>query len=300
MAPQAGIASPVRVPAPGRGLRRRRVTNRALWVACSIALALVVLPVVSVVGGVMSRALVHWHWSVLTTTTSGTGGGLANAIGGTFVIIIGVALVAGTVGVAGGIYLAEFSFGHSASLLRGASEVLSGVPSILMGYVGYITLVVAFHWGFSLSAALIVLSAMVVPYIVKSTEVALRQVPTAYREGAEALGVRTGYTLRKLVVRPALPGIVTGMIVAIAIALGETAPLLYTAGWSDHFPTAALTHAPIAYLPYVVYVFYNEPYASAHELANLAALVLIVLLVVLIVAARLIVSVTQRHSPDRP
>lgn len=300
MASPSATASPVRPPAPGRGLRRRRVTNRALWVACSIALVLVVLPVVSVVGGVMSRALVHWHWSVLTTTTSGTGGGLANAIVGTFVIIIGVALAAGTVGVAGGIYLAEFSFGRSASLLRGASEVLSGVPSILMGYVGYITLVVAFHWGFSLSAALIVLSAMVIPYIVKSTEVALRQVPTAYREGAEALGVRTSFTLRKLVVRPALPGIVTGLIVAIAIALGETAPLLYTAGWSDHFPTAALTHAPVAYLPYVVYVFYNEPYASAHELSNLAALVLIVLLVVLIVAARLIVSVTQRHSPDRP
>jgi phosphate transport system permease protein len=282
------------------GLRRRRAANWALWGACGVALVLVVIPVVWIIAGVASRALGHWHWSVLTKTTVGQGGGLANAIVGTFVIVICVAIVAGAIGVCGGVYLAEFAKERRGSFLRGASEVLAGIPSIVLGYVGYITLVVAFHWGFSLAAALVVLSIMVMPYIVKSTEVALRNVPTAYREGAEALGMRSGYTLRKLVIRPALPGVATGLIVALAIAIGETAPLLFTAGWSDHLPTLHLTHAQIGYLPYVVYEFYNYPSASSHQLSNLAALLLIVIVLLLIVVARLVVSMTQRYSPDRP
>ncbi|MHB8329504.1 MAG: phosphate ABC transporter permease PstA [Acidimicrobiales bacterium] len=279
---------------------RRRLFDRVVWASCALALVLVVVPVVSVVSGVLERALSHWHWSVLTKTTVGTGGGLANAIVGTIVIVAGVAVIAGALGVAGGVYVAEFCPERRGAFLRGASEVLAGVPSIVLGYVGYITLVVALHWGFSLSAALIVLSVMVVPYVAKSTEAALRLVPTAYREGGEALGMPSPKVLRALVLRPALPGITTGLIVALAIAVGETAPLLYTAGWSDHFPAAHLTHAPVGYLPYVVYTFYNEPYASAHQLSNLAALLLIIMVLLLIVVARVIVAVTQRHSPDRP
>jgi phosphate transport system permease protein len=281
-------------------LRRRRTANGSLWAACAVCLALVVAPVVWILEGVVTKALAHWHWSVLTKTTVGQGGGLANAIVGTLLIVLGVAILTGVVGIAGGAYLAEFTSERRGAFLRGASEVLAGIPSIVLGYVGYITLVFSLHWGFSLGAALIVLSVMVVPYVMKSTEVALRNVPTAYREGGEALGMRSGYTLRKLVLRPALPGVATGLIVALAIALGETAPLLYTAGWNAHFPSLALTHSPVGYLPYAVYSFYNYPYASSKQLSNLAALLLIVLVLLLIVVARIIVSVTQRHAPDRP
>jgi phosphate transport system permease protein len=162
-------------------------------------------------------------------------------------------------------------------------------------------LVVEFHWGYSLAAALIVLSVLVVPYVTKTTEVAIRQVPTSYREGGEALGLSSGYILRKVVLRPALPGIATGIIVAIAIAMGETAPLLYTAGFNNSLPAAPwhLTHNPVGYLTYIVWTFFDEPYNSAHELANQAALLLLVLVVVLILIARVIVAVTQRHAPDR-
>ncbi len=291
---------------PGTGRRRRRrgvlarrtAVDRALWALCALAALCVVVPVVSLLGSIVARAASSWRWDVLTGTTSGNGGGLANAIVGTLVLVVGVAVIAGMVGVAGGVFLAEFRPEGRGGLLRGASEVLSGIPSIVMGYVGYVTLVVAFHWGFSLGAALAVLSVLVVPYIVKSTEVALRQVPTSYREGGEALGMPATRVLRSLVLKPALPGIVTGLVVAVAIALGETAPLLYTAGWSDRFPTLQLTHAPIAYLPYAVYTFYNDPAASAHRLSAAAALVLVLLVLVLIVVARVLVALTQRHAPD--
>jgi phosphate transport system permease protein len=282
-------------------LRRRRATNRVAWALAAIALALVLVPVVSIVGGIILRAVPHWQWNAFSTYTQGTGGGFLNAIVGTGEIALGVAILAGIVGIAGGIYLAEFCTDGRGSLIRGASEVLSGVPSIVFGYVGYVSFVVAFHWGYSLGSALIILSVLVVPYVTKTTEVAIRNVPTSYREGGEALGMRSGYMLRKIVVRPAMPGIATGIIVAIAIAMGELAPLLYTAGFNNGLPGAPwhLTHNPVGYLTYIVWTFYDEPYNSAHQLANQAALLLVILVVFLILISRIILAITQRHSPER-
>jgi phosphate transport system permease protein len=295
------VRSELRKQAAEIHLRRRRLTNRIAWVFAGIALLLVLIPVVSVVGGIVVRAVPHWQWKAFTTDTSGFGGGFENAIVGTVELVVGVVIVAGTVGIAGGIYLAEYCADGKGAIVRGASEVLSGVPSIVLGYVGYVSLVVAFHWGYSLAAALIVLSVLVVPYISKTTEVAIRNVPTSYREGAEALGFRSGYVLRKAVLRPALPGIATGLIVASAIAMGETAPLIYTAGFNNALPGAPwhLTHNPIGYLTYIVYTDFDEPYNSATQLANEAALVLVALVIVLILVSRIVIAVTQRHSPDR-
>lgn len=281
-----------------RHLIRRRAIDRLVWSLCAAALLLIVVPVVWILGGVVVRGVKGWQWNVLTTVSHGGAGGLVNAIVGTLVLVAGVAVVAGTVGIFGGIYLAEFCPDGRGGLVRGASEVLAGVPSIVLGYVGYVALVVKFHWGFSLASALIVLSAMVVPYIVKMTEVALRNVPTAYRDGSEALGMPSGYALRRVVLRPAVPGIVTGVIVAMAIALGETAPLLYTAGWNANLPTAQLTHSPVGYLTYAVWTGYNYPTSAAHRWAAQAALVLVALVIILIVVSRVIVGMTQRHSEN--
>jgi phosphate transport system permease protein len=281
-------------------LRRRRMSNRLAWILAAIALSLVLIPVVSVVGGVVVHAFPHWQWNAFTTNTSGISGGLLNAIVGSFEIALGVAILAGIVGIAGGVYLAEFCAERQGRIVRGASEILAGVPSIVLGYVGYVTLVVAFHWGYSIGAAYIVLTVLAIPYITKTTEVAIRNVPTNYREGAEALGFNRGYSLRKVVLRPALPGITTGLVIAVAIAMGETAPLLYTAGNNNAIPGAPwhFTHNPVGYLTYVVWTFYDEPYNSAHQLALEAAVLLVALVVLLILIARLIVHFTQRYSPD--
>ncbi len=250
--------------------------------------------------GVLARAWPHWRWSVLWTQLTPTGGGLRDQILGTLIIMLCVFVLAGSVGVMAGIHLAEFSrsgpVGRRVSgPLRTASDILSGFPSIVLGYVGYVALVVGLGWKFSLLPAVIILSIMVVPYIAKTTENSLRQVPTGYREGAEALGMSAGYGLRKVVLKSALPGIVTGLLLALAIACGETAPLIYTAGFSNTLPHSAL-HAEFPYLTYVVFTFYNDPSVQKNYLSYDAALILVVIVMILLVASRIIVARTQRHS----
>jgi phosphate transport system permease protein len=277
----------------------RRIKNRLVWGLCALALALLVAPVVWILVGVFERGVSSWHWSVIWTQQSGIGGGLANDIVGTLLITFGVAVIAGIVGAGCGIYLSEFGRpGIVRTVLRSASEVLSGVPSIVFGYVGYIALVVGLRWKFSLLAALIVLSMLVVPYIAKATEIALNQVPTAYREGADALGMAKSYQLRKIVLRAAMPGMLTGLVIAIAISIGETAPLLYTAGSSVNYPTGALTHSPVGYLTYAVYADFGSPFKSQHALSNEAAMILVLLVVALILLTRMIARASQRYSPE--
>lgn len=275
---------------------RRKLVNALFWVACVCCLAVVVVPTLWMLFEVIGRALPVFKWSVLTENTRGNGGGLRNAIIGTVVIGVGVMLVGGTVSVLTGIYLSEFACGRTRSILRGAYEILSGIPSIVLGYVGYLALVVKFHWGFSLAAGVLTLSAMSIPYIAKATESALSQVPTAYREGAEALGLPLGWTLRKIVLKSAIPGIVTGLLVALALAVGETAPMLYTAGWSNSAPTGKLTDSPVGYLTYPIWTFYNLPSKAARDLSYDAAFLLIVFVLLLIVLGRLITWFARRHS----
>ena len=281
--------------------RWRRVKGGLFRSFALFALAFVIGPALWILIGVLAKALPGWRWNVLTTLSQGTSGGLENAVAGTILLMVGVALVAGTIGILTGIYLAEIAPPTRRGRPRGASvrvviDVLSGFPSIVLGYVGYVALVVGLHWGFSLLAAVLILSLMVVPYIAKATESALHQVPTSYREGAEALGMPLGYGLRRVVVRSALPGIVTGLLIALAIAGGETAPLLYTAGASNTLPSIAPLHHPVAYLTYYVWTDWNQPMASAHVVSYDASLILVVMVLVLIAVARVIVARTQRHS----
>ena len=279
----------------------RRAKSLVFKALTLLALVFVVGPALWLVVGVAVKAIPHWSWSVLTSVPSGNGGGLENAILGTLVIMAGVLLIAGSVGVLGGIFLAELaprrkSGAEGGAYLRATIDVLAGFPSIVLGYVGYVALVVGLHWGFSVLAALIILSLMVVPYITKATESALRQVPTSYREGAEALGMRMGYSLRKVVLRSAMPGIVTGLLIAESITVGETAPLLYTAGVTNNLPNWQLIHHPIGYLTYYVWTDWNQPLASLRYISYDASLILLVMILTLLVVTRVIVSRTQRHS----
>jgi phosphate transport system permease protein len=276
----------------------RKIANLWYWIACYIALALVVGPALWLVGGVLAHAVPHWQWSVITTNTVGDTGGLKQAILGTLLITLGVLIIGGTISILTGLYLAEYASGRRRTVLRSGYEILAGIPSIVLGLVGYLVLVsvTGLSWKYGLLPAVLVLSVIVIPYITKATETSLLQVPASYREGADALGIPPGWTLRKIVIKSALPGIVTGLLIATAISVGETAPLLYTAGWSDFTPTLQLTGQPVAFLTYPVFSFFNLPVEGAKVLAYDAALLLLIFVLLVIIVGRVIVAWSRRHA----
>jgi len=272
----------------------RTVRDLAFWSLCILALLVVVAPALAIVGGLLQQAWPALNFHLITATTAN--GGLQNAILGSLLLCLGVLIVAGPIGIAGGIYLAEFAALRRGSLLRLGYETLAGIPSIVVGFVGYIVLAQALHWGFSLLAGILALSTLVLPYVVKTTEVALIQVPTTLRDAGAALGLSRLTTLRRAVLPPALPAIASGLVVALAISLGETAPLLYTVGFTDQNPTLNLFHSPLAYLTYVVYLNSTLPTKLEHEVAGAAGVVLIGLLLLLIGIGRAVARWSARYS----
>ncbi|MDQ6785100.1 MAG: phosphate ABC transporter permease PstA [Actinomycetota bacterium] len=279
---------------------RRRLRDNVFWALCLLAFALIVAPALSVLVSVFHQAAPAFSLDLFTKPTAGDHGGLSNAILGTLMLLLGVLIIAGTVGVCAGVYLAEFSSPKIGRVLRFFSEVLAGMPSIVIGYVGYLSLVVGLHWKYSLMAALLALSVLVVPYIVKTTEVALNSVPSALREASAAMGLSRGVTVGRILLPTAVPGIVSGLIIALAISTGETAPLLFTAGFLDgHNPTFHLLGHPVPYLTYVTFTDLTLPNTATshpHELAAAAGAVTLIILIILIALGRMIAGRARRKT----
>jgi len=202
------------------------------------------------------------------------GGGMANAIVGTFVLLGQAALFGVPVGVLGGVFLSEYGSSRLNWWIRFAADVLNGVPSITWGIVVWTLLVVPMH-SFSALAGGVVLGMMMIPLVMRTTEEVLQLVPGGYREAALALGIAKWRTIAQIVVRTALKGIITGVLLALARVAGETAPLLFTAlgnlGWAHKL------NEPIAAMPLQIFIYAISPYDDWHRQAWAGAFVLLVL-----------------------
>ncbi len=267
-------------------LARRRAVDAFWTVACGLAVVAALVPLVSLLWLVAARGLpglspgffVH-----LPTPVGEPGGGVGNGIVGTFMMVALASLVALPVGIGAGVFLAEKGEGRAGAAVRFTADILAGVPSIVVGIVAY-GVAVAPLGRFSALAGGLALSFIMIPTLARSTEEFVRLVPGALREASLALGVPGWKTSLRVVLRTAMGGIVTAVLLAVARAAGETAPLLFTALNNQYWnlrpdqPTASLT---VQIFNYAI-----SPYDDWHAKAWTAALVLLVLVGGLNLAAR--------------
>jgi phosphate transport system permease protein len=272
---------------------RRIVTSRIGWVLCGIGLVLVLAPLIDIVFVVTWRGLSAFSPHLFTENTTGANGGLLNAIEGTALITVLAMVIAIPLGVGAGIHLSEYGKNKLSGAIRFMSDTLTGTPSIVLGYFSYIVMIIGFGWGFSLIAASITIAILIVPYLARITELALQQVPNSMREATYALGAKDSTVVFKVVLPAASSGVLTGALLALAISVGETAPLIYTAGWSNYGWSGRFTHEPVAYLTYVIWTFIDQPDAKSHALAFAAAFLVMMVVLVINIGVRLMVRRTK-------
>lgn len=265
---------------------KRRAANlglRAAAVGATLAAVLPLLLILYYVAAQGLRALNLAFFTQLPRPVGEPGGGMANAIVGTLILVGLASLVGLPIGVLGGVYLAEFGNNRFGAGVRFAADVLSGVPSIVMGIFIYAIIVMPMHH-FSALAGGAALGVMMIPTVLRTTEELVRMVPMSQREGSLALGAPYWRTVFRVVLPAARGGVITGLLLAVARVAGETAPLLFTA-FGNQFWSVRLDQ-PIASMPVQIYTYAISPYDDWHAKAWGGALVLVMLVLVLSVAAR--------------
>jgi phosphate transport system permease protein len=270
-----------------RRTARRKLVSSAFVAACALSVLVALVPLALVLFFVVSQGIqaLNLEFFVRMPRPVGeTGGGMANAIVGTLLLTGLAALIAVPVGVLSGIYAAEYPRTRLAGIVRFAADTLNGVPSIVIGVFAYGIAVLPFRQ-FSALAGSLALGIMMIPIIARTTEELLLLVPQALREGALALGATRARAVFTVIVPAALPGIITGVILALARVAGETAPLLFTA-FNNRFFTTDLTQ-PISSITVQVFTYAISPYEDWHRQAWAGALVLVTIVLVCSVLARL-------------
>ena len=250
-----------------------------------------VVPLFSVLYLVVTKGLAHFRLAMIWQLPPGAGmegGGFGNALVGTLLIVAIAALVSIPVGVGAAVYLTEFpGRQRSAHLVRFAAKILSGLPSILAGVFVFGTIVLTTH-KFSLFAGALALAILMVPIITLATEEALLRVPRALREASLALGATPSQTIGQVVLPAAKSSILTGVSLAVARAAGETAPLIFTALFSDYWIGSFAE--PTASLSVLIYNFSGVPYANQLDIAWSASLVLILVVLITNVLTQLVAA----------
>jgi len=275
---------------------RRKIVSAIAEALCAVAVILALLPLAMILFYVIKQGFTSLNWAFFThmpKPVGEPGGGMANAIVGTLILIGLAATMAVPVGCICGIHLAEYPDSRFASVVRFAADVLNGVPSIVVGIFAF-GLVVLPVKRFSAIAGGVALGMLMIPVVVRTTEELLRLVPTGLREAALALGATRARAVFTVIVPAALPGILTGILVATARIAGETAPLLFTALNNSYWSTNITQ--PIASLTVQVYTYANSPYDDWHRQAWAGAFLLVMITLTLSIIARLAVRGLERMN----
>jgi phosphate transport system permease protein len=270
-----------------RNSSRRNAMNFVVSALAVIATLIVLLPLAAILFYLVYKGASSLNLAFFThipAPVGEEGGGMANAIVGSGIILLLASVMGIPIGIGAGVYLAEFGQGtFLANAVRFTADVLNGVPSIVMGISVFALLVQGRH--FSAFAGGVVLGIMMIPTVTRTTEEMLATVPHAIREAALGLGVPKWRTVLSVSLRTASPGIITGCMLAFARVAGETAPLLFTA-FGNQFWSFKLNE-PIAALPLQIFVYATGPFDEWHRLAWAGSLVLIVLIMVSVTLVRI-------------
>ena len=269
---------------------RRRVTNGTALVAIGAAALIVTVPLFLILGTVIYHGLAELSWSFLTQIPKPVGeqgGGMANAIVGSLMLLGVASLIGIPLGISTGIFLAEYGRNAFGNAVRFTADVLNGVPSIVIGITAY-ALVVVMQKHFSLLAGSVALGIMMIPTICRTTEEVLLMVPQSIREAALGLGVPHWRTIISVVLPAASSGIVTSIMLAFARVAGETAPLMFTA-FGNQFWNVNVNQ-PTAALPLQIFNYAVMPYEQAHRQAWTGALLLISMIMFTVIVFRFIAS----------
>ena len=275
---------------PGPGERARHLRSRFFTLLCTLSAIVVLVPLFSIVLYVVKRGLAGVSVAFFTrlpAPVGETGGGMGNAVVGTLVLIAIACAIGLPIGIGAGVYLAEVGRGRLRTVIRFTADVLGGVPSITVGVFVYSLVVVAMH-RFSALAGGIALALVMIPTVTRTTEELLRLVPPQLREAALGLGVPAWRASVFIVLRTALPGIATGVMLAVARIAGETAPLIFTA-FNNRYWSFSIDR-PMASLPVQILTYATSPYKDWQDQAWAGALVLITLVFFLNLTARIAAS----------
>ncbi len=266
----------------------RELADRAATAIALLAVVLVLLPLGAVLAYLVVKGIGSLNWAFVTQTprpVGEAGGGMANAIVGSGIILLIGSLIGVPLGIGSGIYLAEYGRKRFGDALRFTADVLNGVPSIVIGIVVY-GLVVMTQKHFSALAGGIALGIMMIPTITRATEEVLLMVPSTIREAALGLGISRWRATLSITLRTATSGVITAIMLAFARVAGETAPLLFTAFGNQFW--SLKPNQPIAALPLQIFVYAISPFDEWHRQAWAGALILIALIVVSITAVRVV------------
>ena len=266
--------------------RRRTVIDRAMRTLALGAALLCTLPLAAVLFFVAANGISAFSLDLITKPPRalGIGGGAANAVVGTLQMVPLAAVLAVPIGVLGAVYVGEFANRRSARIIRFCADVLVGVPSILIGIFVFTFLVLPFKQ-FNGLAGSVALAVIMVPVVMRTTEESLHLVPNALREASLALGVPVWRTVLSVVLRTGLPGILTGSMLAFARAMGETAPLLFTA-LGSRIVNVGDFGRPMDALPLFIYVNARQPVDALNQQAWGAAFLLLLVVLIINVAVR--------------